>query len=123
MIIALDFDGTVVTHEYPNVGKDIGAEQVLKELFKQGHHFILYTMRSGKELADAIDWFNNRGIPLYGIQKNPTQHEWTDSSKCYAQLYIDDAALGAPLITDYNKAKRPFINWNKVAEYFNLEIK
>ena len=46
MYIAIDFDGTCVTHEYPNIGKDIGAIPVLKQLVKDGHKLILYTMRS-----------------------------------------------------------------------------
>jgi len=74
MIIAVDFDGTCVTHEFPEVGKDIGAVPVLKELVKKGHKIILYTMRSHPDknnqnktlsrgiisndtLQDAIDWF------------------------------------------------------------------
>jgi hypothetical protein len=57
MIIAIDFDGTCVTHEYPYIGKDIGAVPVLKELVSSGHQLILFTMRSGKELNDAI-WYS-----------------------------------------------------------------
>ncbi len=112
MTIAIDFDGTCVTHDYPEVGKDIGSVPVLKKLRKQGHELILYTMRSGKELQDAVDWFKNNDISLYGIQFNPTQKEWTTSNKCYAQLYIDDAALGAPLI--HGVHSRPYIDWGAV---------
>ena len=46
MVIAVDFDGTCVTHEFPKVGKDIGAVPGLKELGEKGHKNILYTMRS-----------------------------------------------------------------------------
>jgi hydroxymethylpyrimidine pyrophosphatase-like HAD family hydrolase len=46
MIIAIDFDGTCVTHEYPKVGREIGASKVLKELVDSGHQLILFTMRS-----------------------------------------------------------------------------
>lgn len=55
LAIAVDFDGTCVTHEYPDVGKDIGAIPVLKELVDKGHKLILFTMRDGKELQDAIN--------------------------------------------------------------------
>jgi hypothetical protein len=113
MIIAIDFDGTCVTHDYPKVGEDIGAVPVLKELVKQGHHLILYTMRSGEELRDAVEWFENNTIPLYSIQTNPTQKEWTTSPKCYAQLYIDDATLGIPLIEDKNVSNRPYVDWRE----------
>jgi hypothetical protein len=123
MEIAIDFDGTCVTHEYPKVGRDIGAVPILKKLVKNGHQLILFTMRSKgispitnkKEnggLEDAINWFKINDIPLYGIQSNPSQHEWTSSPKCYAQLYIDDAALGCPLL--YPKNERPFVDWETV---------
>jgi hypothetical protein len=130
MIIAIDFDGTCVTHEYPNVGKDINAVPVLKELVEKGHQLVLFTMRSdnlqeektplnsetGNYLTDAVNWFNDNGIPLYGVQTNPTQHTWTSSPKAYAQLYIDDAALGCPLKYDPEFADRPFVDWSKVRE-------
>jgi hypothetical protein len=133
MIIAIDFDGTCVTHEFPKVGKDIGAIPVLKQIVNDGHHLVLFTLRSdivnptgednelhlesGNYLSDAVQWFKDNDIPLYGIQSNPTQHTWTTSPKAYAQLYIDDAALGCPLIVDETKSERPFVNWWKVMNY------
>lgn len=121
MIIAIDFDGTCVTHDYPNVGKNIGAGEVLKKLVENGHRLILWTMRSGKELQDAVDWFYAQGFPsgweLYGINTNPDQHIWTSSPKAYAQLYIDDAALGCPLIYDETVSHRPFVDWDAVEQY------
>jgi hypothetical protein len=121
LTIALDFDGTCVTHDYPNIGKEIGAVPVLKQLVEDGHKLILWTMRSGKELKDAVMWFRINDIPLYGIQTNPTQNSWTDSPKAYANLYIDDAALGAPLIYDENISPREFIDWSAVADYFGYQ--
>ena len=112
MYIAVDFDGTCVTHEYPNVGRDIGAVPVLKKLVEAGHKIILNTMRSGDELADAIQWFVDNDIQLFGINENPTQKSWTASPKVYAHIYIDDAALGCPLTTD--KFTRTFVDWKKV---------
>lgn len=44
-LIAVDFDGTVVTHAYPEIGDDAGAVAVLKELTDNGCRLILYTMR------------------------------------------------------------------------------
>ena len=116
MVIAVDFDGTAVTHDYPRVGKDIGAVPVLKRLVEEGHSLILWTMRSGKELNDAIKWFESNGIELYGIQENPTQKSWTASPKAYAQLYIDDAALGSPCKMDSSLSDRKFIDWNAVEQ-------
>jgi len=113
--IAIDFDGTCVTHEYPFVGKDIGAQTVLKRIVENGGKLILWTMRSGQELTDALEWFASNDIPLFGVQGHPTQKDWTSSPKCYAKLYIDDAALGAPLISNKEISERPFVDWFKVA--------
>lgn len=117
MFIAVDFDGTCVTHEYPEVGKDIGAAPVLRRLVDAGHKIILNTMRSGKTLEDAEHWFKINNIELFGSNINPTQKRWTDSPKVYAQLYIDDAALGCPLISDPEFSNRPFVDWVAVEVY------
>ena len=133
MDIVIDFDGTVVSHEFPKVGKDIGAIPVLKELVKKGHKLILFTMRSnikhpksddfnivckgGMYLRDAIDWFKKNDIPLYGIQTNPTQSSWTTSPKAYGQIIIDDAALGCPLIFNAEISERPFVDWSMVRRH------
>ena len=114
MEIAVDFDGTCVTHEYPKIGKDIGAIPVLRRLAGNGHKLILFTMRSGLQLDEAIEWFSTNNIPLYGIQYNPSQASWTSSNKCYAQLYIDDAALGCPLRGRMVAGDRPYVDWNVV---------
>lgn len=133
--INIDFDGTVVTHEFPIVGKDIGSQKVLKKLVKKGHKLILFTMRDdtpdtmdeyyqikqgNRYLTDAINWFKNNNIPLYGIQSNPTQLQWTTSPKSYAELLIDDTALGCPLIFDSNISNRPFVNWEEVEKLLIL---
>lgn len=112
MVIAVDFDGTCTTHDYPQIGRDIGSVGVLKDLVENGHNLILYTMRSGDQLVEAENWFHENGINLYASQRNPTQHQWTDSLKCYAQLYIDDAALGIPLRHGHHK--RPYVDWIEV---------
>lgn len=137
MIIAVDFDGTCVTHEFPEVGVDIGAAPVLKELVNNGHQLILFTMRADVEnvpspefdgvftgyyLTDAVNWFKSNDIPLYGIQVNPRQHEWTTSPKCYAHIYIDDCALGCPLVQDPTE-RRPYVDWKLVREMLvNYEL-
>lgn len=114
MFIAVDFDGTCVTHDYPEVGEDIGAAPVLRKLIDAGHKIILNTMRSGKELEDAEHWFKLNNISLFGSNINPTQKRWTDSPKVYANLYIDDAALGCPLTIDSDFSDRPFVDWEVV---------
>lgn len=130
MDICIDFDGTCVTHEFPNIGKDIGAISVLKELVDAGHKLILFTMRSDRKkkkkvgdetvvveenfLTDAISWFEQNGIELYGVQKNPKQRFWTSSPKAYGHLYIDDANLGCPLIVP--EEGRAYVDWVKVRQ-------
>lgn len=114
MFIGIDFDGTCVTYDYPEVGKDIGAVPVLNELIQRGHKVILITNRTGKELHDAEMWFQAYGIPLFGINKNPIQWRFSKSPKIYANLYIDDAGLGCPLKTDKNLSKKPFVDWRKI---------
>jgi hydroxymethylpyrimidine pyrophosphatase-like HAD family hydrolase len=114
MIIAIDFDGTCVTHDYPVVGNEIGAPKIIKKLETKGHQLILLTMRTGRELQDAVDWFKSHNILLWGINENPEQSKWSQSRKVYAQLYIDDAALGCPLTADPEKSNRPFVDWDEV---------
>lgn len=133
MKIAIDFDGTCVKHMFPEVGEDVPfAVDVLRLLVSKGHKLILYTMRSdmiGSDfdvedptihphgadyLSQAVGWFNDRGIKLYGIQKDPGQEKWTESNKCYAEMYIDDAALGCPLVYSLNN-ERPYVDWMRVA--------
>lgn len=114
MVIAIDFDGTCVTHEYPKVGKDIGAVPVLKKLREKGHLLILHTMRFEETERDAINWFIANDILLYGVNRNKTQWRWSKSPKIYANLYIDDAALGCPLKIDPELSDRPFVDWEAV---------
>jgi hypothetical protein len=101
--------------KFPLIGEGRGVVSVLRELVKNGHKLILFTIRSdvedpasednsitcrpGKYLSDAVQWFKDNNVPLYGIQKNPTQHNtWTSSPKAYRNLIIDDAGLGVPLV-------------------------
>lgn len=116
MKIVVDFDGTCVKNRFPFIGDDIGAAPVLKKWEEQGHHIILSTMRSGVFLSQAIKWFNDNGIKLYGIQKDPTQRFWTSSPKAFGHVYIDDSALGCPLI--YEDGKPPYVDWVMVDKLF-----
>ncbi len=119
MIIAIDFDGTIVTHHYPAIGKPVkGAIEAIKQMQSWGHKIILYTMRSGKELQEAIDYCQSVGIKFWGVNENPEQKNWTDSPKIYANLYIDDAAYGIPLDTHYLE-DQPFVNWSNVLNIFS----
>lgn len=114
MRILLDMDGTCVKHVNPGIGESIGAEYVLRRLNRENHKLILFTMRSSKDgsLQEAVNWFKERGIPLYGIQSNPEQREWTHSPKAYGDFLIDDTALGIPL--RHIEGERPFVDWKQV---------
>lgn len=113
MYIAIDFDGTCVTHEFPKVGKDIGAAPVIRSLVEAGHKIILFTMRDKDTQKDAEKWFADNGIPLFATNDNP-EARWSTSRKVFAHLYIDDMALGVPLKVDYSLSNRPFVDWDKV---------
>jgi hypothetical protein len=128
MDICIDFDGTCVANEFPAIGRNIGAQPVLIDLVRAGHRLILFTMRSdvekpesddldikcqpGKYLTEAVNWFKVQNIPLYGVQVNPTQGRFTTSNKAYGHLYIDDAALGIPLV--YPIKGKPYVFWKGV---------
>ena len=114
LVIAVDFDGTCVEHDYPAVGMDVeGATAVLRALVANGHRLVLYTMRSGEKLDAAVKWFKDRKIELWAVNENPEQREWTESVKVYADYYIDDAALGCPIMF-IDGVRRPVVNWAKV---------
>jgi hypothetical protein len=116
LLIAIDFDGTCVTHEYPKVGKEIGAVPVLRKIIEAGHTLVLNTMRGNikGDLGEAIYWFTKHSLSMYCINKSPSQEEWTDSPKVYAHIYIDDAALGCPLCYNLDYSSRPFVDWSEV---------
>lgn len=112
MIIAIDFDGTLVKHNYPDIGEEVpGAVSVCQRLISAGHQLILWTMRDGQQLIDAVAWCRDHNIQLWAANCNPDQ-DWSRSPKAYAQLYIDDAALGCPLI--YPLDSRPYVDWEAV---------
>lgn len=113
MYIVVDFDGTCVEHRYPHIGETVeGCVEVLRELVRNRHSLILFTMRDGKELDDAVRWFSDNDITLFGIQTNPFQSQWTSSPKAYGHIHIDDAALGCPLIQVLNG--RPYVDWIEI---------
>lgn len=116
IVIAVDFDGTCVTNEYPYIGSEIGADVVLKELTDKGYLLVLNTMRSGKMLKEAVKWFEYHNIPLYAVKINPKQKLWTKSKKIFANLYIDDAAMGAPVMRS-EISEFPYIDWEKAREW------
>ena len=100
MIIAVDFDGTIVEHKYPAIGKEIPyAIKTLKLFQKKGHKLILWTYRHGKELEEAVKFCEERGLTFHAVNNNFDGEEYdnTYSRKIYADIYIDDRnLLGLP---------------------------
>ncbi len=99
MIIAVDFDGTIVTHEYPKIGKEIPfAIQTLKMLKNDGHHLILWSVREGQLLEDAVKWCSERGVEFYAVNKDYPEEEKANnnhfSRKLKADVWIDDRNVG-----------------------------
>lgn len=114
VVIGVDFDGTVVTKNYPYIGKSIGAEQYLIQFIEDGAKIVLWTVRDGVELDDAVKWYSDRNINLYGINKNLAQEELSNSPKAHCHIYIDDQAIGVPLKIDYKLSDYPFVDWERV---------
>jgi len=97
MKIAVDFDGTIVEHEFPKIGKEmLFAFETLRELQNQKHQLILWTYRTGKELDEAVEYCRVKGIEFYAINKNYPEEIWDEytSRKIDADIYIDDRNLG-----------------------------
>lgn len=114
MYVCVDFDGTIVDHRYPEIGLPVPeALPTLTEAQRRGAKLILHTMRDGEGLAQACDYLEGAGVKLFGVNANPKQRDWTSSPKIYGHCYIDDAALGVPLIKPEGFA-RPCVDWSRV---------
>lgn len=98
MTIAVDFDGTIVEHRYPKIGEEIPfATETLKILAQERHKLILWTVREGELLEEAIEWCRQRGVFFYSVNKDYPEEEKSHngfSSKLKADLFIDDRNLG-----------------------------
>lgn len=96
MVIAVDFDGTIVEHDYPAIGRPIPfAIETLLQLQKDNHKLILWTVREGQLLQDAIDYCAERGLYFYAENVNhPGEDREKASRKLGADLFIDDRNLG-----------------------------
>ena len=99
MRIAVDFDGTIVTHEYPQIGKErTFATDTLKHLIQDGHKLVLWTVREGDLLDEAVNWCKERGVEFYAINRDyPEEERETNnhfSRKLKVDLWIDDRNIG-----------------------------
>ena len=100
MTIAVDFDGTIVEHKYPAIGKELPfAIETLKTLAEEGHKLILWTSRDGELLEEALKFCKERGLEFYAVNSNyPPGALFTNkagkSCKVVADVYIDDRNIG-----------------------------
>ena len=97
LTIAIDFDGTIVEHKYPEIGKELPfATHTIKELHKKGHRLILWTYRTGKELEDALLFCKQYGLEFYAVNKNYPEEKLDEKTgrKILADIYIDDRNFG-----------------------------
>jgi len=113
LIIAVDFDGTIVTDAYPKIGKPIlFAFDTLKKLQSEGHRLILWTYRSEEKLEEAVLFCKKNGIDFYAVNKNFPEENYDekDSRKIHADLFIDDRNIGG------------FLGWSEIYKLiFNSE--
>ncbi|MDR2040534.1 MAG: hypothetical protein LBQ60_21670 [Bacteroidales bacterium] len=113
MIIAVDFDGTIVEDKYPGIGKEKRfAFMTLKDLQKQGHRLILWTYRSGRSLEDAVEFCRKNGIEFYAVNRSYPEEKMDESQvsrKIHADVFIDDRNIGG------------FIGWGEVWQMLNQE--
>lgn len=99
MIIAVDFDGTIVEHRYPSIGKELPfAIETLRKLTEEGHCLILWTVREGRCLDDAVEFCRSRGLEFYAVNRDYPEevlaHNANFTRKIKADLWIDDRNLG-----------------------------
>lgn len=123
MTIAVDFDGTIVEHCYPKIGEEIPfATETLRALIADRHQLILWTVREGKLLDEAVEWCRKRGVEFYAVNKD--FHEENEgknksfSRKLKADVWIDDRNVGG--LPDWGTIYR-MISENKTYEDIMLE--
>lgn len=99
MVIAIDFDGTIVEHRYPSIGRELPfAFETLNKLKEEGHRLILWTVREGRLLDEAVNFCRERGLEFYAVNRDYPEEEKERnnhfSRKLKADLWIDDRNLG-----------------------------
>lgn len=122
MTIAVDFDGTIVHHNYPEIGEEIPfAIETLKMLINKGHRLILWTVREGQFLEDAVNWCRERGVEFYAVnldypEETPQNNEHY-TRKIKVDVFIDDRNLGG--LPDWGTIYRMITqqrSWNDLME-------
>lgn len=124
MTIAVDFDGTIVEHRYPEIGAEIPfAIDTLKLLVKEHHRLILWSVREGELLEEAVEYCRQRGVEFYAVNKDYPEEKLTDkgfSRKLKVDLFIDDRNLGG--LPDWGTIYRMIKEGKSYAEILREEI-
>lgn len=99
MTIAVDFDGTIVEHRYPEIGEELPfATETLKMLIADHHKLILWSVREGKLLDDAVNWCRERGVEFYAVNRDYPEEQKENnnhySRKLKVDMFIDDLNIG-----------------------------
>lgn len=125
--IAIDFDGTIVEHVFPEIGKSVPyAFEWMKKWKEAGARLILWTMRSdgqdvGEVLTDAVNYCLANGVEFDAVNCGIGDRTWTTSPKAHAHIFVDDAAFGCPLIPA-TTTTRPMVDWSIVGPAVLREI-
>jgi len=120
--ICVDFDSTMVNSDYPNiVCENDNCSEILKRWANEYNvGIILDTLRGGDDLQIAVDWCNDKEIPLYGVGSNPIQNNFVFSNKSYGIFSIDDRNIGCPLKESFGKY---VVDWEKIVEILEPKLK
>lgn len=97
LTIAVDFDGTIAEDAYPKIGKAMPfAFETLKMLQDKGHRLILWTVRTGRPLREAVEFCKKNGIEFYAVNNEFAEEEYNGKSsrKVNADIFIDDRNVG-----------------------------
>jgi len=127
VVLAIDFDGTIVDHqtylgdgEWTNEVVPVPlALETLRDFVDAGYKLVLWTCRANEKLDQAIEYLAQSGIEFIGINDNPTDWMITPSPKVFCNIYIDDAALGCPLTA--GTKERPVVDWAAIRDMFQLD--
>ena len=124
MVIAVDFDGTIVEHKYPAIGRELPfATETLRMLIRDRHKLILWSVREGRLLDEAVEWCRERGVEFYAVNRDyPEESREHDSfsRKLKADLFIDDRNIGG--LPDWDtiyQMVRDRSTWEEVLEQRN----
>jgi hypothetical protein len=123
MVIAVDFDGTIVEHKYPKIGEELPfATETLKMLIRDQHKLILWSVREGELLEEAVEWCRKRGVEFYAVnrdypEENGEKSNSSFSRKLKADIWIDDRNIGG--LPDWGEIYHMIKSGNPFSRYSN----